>query len=194
MAKSTITVALDLSDAVREEEIAVVLAEERGIVAGHSGDFEPAEQIDVVVTDGDPIDGTTPHVLIADSGATNGEFPVNPAAISGANVMATMPEAASPEMVAAAIRLVAEGYRVVAPPRALGPDGETRGERFHLSAREHEVLALLSEGAPNKVIARRLDISVHTAKFHVAAIVSKLHATNRTDAIAIAMREGLMLL
>ncbi|RUX70399.1 LuxR family transcriptional regulator, partial [Mesorhizobium sp. M2A.F.Ca.ET.040.01.1.1] len=62
-----------------------------------------------------------------------------------------------------------------------------------LSPREAEVLALLAEGAPNKVIARRLNISVHTAKFHVAAILIKLGAANRTDAIAIAMRQGLVL-
>ncbi|TIM33860.1 MAG: helix-turn-helix transcriptional regulator [Mesorhizobium sp.] len=62
-----------------------------------------------------------------------------------------------------------------------------------LSPREREVLALLAEGAPNKVIARRLNISVHTAKFHVAAILIKLGAANRTDAIAIAMRQGLVL-
>ena len=61
-----------------------------------------------------------------------------------------------------------------------------------LSARELEVLALLADGAPNKVIARRLDISVHTAKFHVASLLTKLGAVNRTDAIVIAMREGLV--
>ncbi|RUZ55402.1 helix-turn-helix transcriptional regulator, partial [Mesorhizobium sp. M7A.F.Ca.US.007.01.1.1] len=65
--------------------------------------------------------------------------------------------------------------------------------RPSLSPREAEVLALLAEGAPNKVIARRLNISVHTAKFHVAAILIKLGAANRTDAIATAMRQGLVL-
>ncbi|TIV55167.1 MAG: response regulator transcription factor, partial [Mesorhizobium sp.] len=69
-------------------------------------------------------------------------------------------------------------------------DNQTRAA---LSPREAEVLALLAEGAPNKVIARRLNISVHTAKFHVAAILIKLGAANRTDAIAIAMRQGLVL-
>ncbi len=53
------------------------------------------------------------------------------------------------------------------------------------------MLALLAEGAPNKMIARRLGISVHTAKFHVAAILVKLGAVNRTDAIA--MWQGLVL-
>ena len=62
-----------------------------------------------------------------------------------------------------------------------------------LTQREKQVVALLAEGASNKLIARRLGISVHTAKFHVAAILQKLGAVNRTDAIAIAMREGLVL-
>ncbi|TIW43722.1 MAG: helix-turn-helix transcriptional regulator, partial [Mesorhizobium sp.] len=77
------------------------------------------------------------------------------------------------------------------------PFDEDRADTNHarptLSPREAEVLALLAEGAPNKVIARRLNISVHTAKFHVAAILIKLGAANRTDAIAIAMRQGLVL-
>ena len=43
------------------------------------------------------------------------------------------------------------------------------------------------------LIARRLGISIHTVKFHVAALLVKLGATNRTDAIATAMRQGLVL-
>jgi DNA-binding CsgD family transcriptional regulator len=62
-----------------------------------------------------------------------------------------------------------------------------------LTSREREVLQLLGEGASNKEIARRLDISVHTAKFHVASIAAKLDATGRTDAVAQAVRRGLML-
>ena len=57
-----------------------------------------------------------------------------------------------------------------------------------LTVREAEVLALLITGAANKEIARRLDISVHTAKFHVASIVSKLGATGRTEAVARALQ------
>ena len=53
---------------------------------------------------------------------------------------------------------------------------------------------LLLDGASNKVIARRLDISVHTAKFHVAAVLEKLGARNRSDAVAIALRDGLVAL
>ena len=54
--------------------------------------------------------------------------------------------------------------------------------------------ALLADGASNKLIARKLDISVHTAKFHVAAVLGKLHARNRADAVAIGLRQGLLYL
>jgi DNA-binding NarL/FixJ family response regulator len=57
-----------------------------------------------------------------------------------------------------------------------------------LSLREVQVLQALITGASNKEIARRLDISIHTAKFHVASIVTKLGASGRTDAVARAMR------
>ncbi len=60
--------------------------------------------------------------------------------------------------------------------------------------REAEVLALLAEGASNKEIARRLGISVHTAKFHVARVFGKLDATGRADAVAHAARLGLLML
>jgi DNA-binding NarL/FixJ family response regulator len=59
-----------------------------------------------------------------------------------------------------------------------------------LTIREAEVLRQLVTGASNKEIARRLDISTHTAKFHVASIVSKLGATGRTDAVARALRRA----
>ncbi|MBI1880571.1 MAG: response regulator transcription factor, partial [Chloroflexi bacterium] len=63
-----------------------------------------------------------------------------------------------------------------------------------LTPRELEVLQLLAEGLPNKAIARRLDISDHTVKFHVNAILSKLSAQSRTDAVVRATRLGLILL
>ncbi len=63
---------------------------------------------------------------------------------------------------------------------------------MRLSGREQQVTELLVKGASNKVIARELDISVHTAKFHVAAVLDKLGARNRADAVAIALREGLV--
>ena len=54
------------------------------------------------------------------------------------------------------------------------------------------MLALLAEGASNKLIARRLGISTHTAKFHVASLIEKLDAVSRTDAVAHAARLGVI--
>jgi DNA-binding NarL/FixJ family response regulator len=61
-----------------------------------------------------------------------------------------------------------------------------------LTAREHEVLALVAEGLPNKAIAQALGISDQTVKFHVASIIGKLGAVNRTDAVRRAIRRGLV--
>ncbi|MBO6718327.1 MAG: helix-turn-helix transcriptional regulator [Rhizobiaceae bacterium] len=104
------------------------------------------------------------------------------------DVAAALPDDAPAELVDAAELLISAGYRI---SRADGDHGRN-GDAPALSPRELEVLALLAEGAPNKVIARRMDISVHTAKFHVASIIAKLGATNRTDATATAIRQGLI--
>jgi DNA-binding CsgD family transcriptional regulator len=61
-----------------------------------------------------------------------------------------------------------------------------------LTPRELEVLLLLAEGASNKEIARRLGITVHTAKFHVGSLLDKLDAVGRTDAVAHAARIGII--
>jgi DNA-binding CsgD family transcriptional regulator len=102
-------------------------------------------------------------------------------------------EADERALVAAAMLLTAAGYRVDPMPPAT-PFVDTSGDRPTLTARERQVASLLVEGASNKVIARRLDISVHTAKFHVAAVLEKLGARNRSDAVAIALRDGLVAL
>ncbi|MDE3137229.1 MAG: response regulator transcription factor [Acidobacteriota bacterium] len=63
-----------------------------------------------------------------------------------------------------------------------------------LSPRESEVLALLAQGLPNKIIADRLGISGHTVKFHVSTILSKLGASSRTEAVAKGFKDGLLVL
>ena len=63
-----------------------------------------------------------------------------------------------------------------------------------LTRREREVLQMLAAGLGNKEIAARLNISDHTAKFHVAAILAKLGASTRTEAVTQALRRGLILL
>lgn len=90
------------------------------------------------------------------------------------------------------LRLVGIGETadaVVRLPATVVPpvDGE-----IPLTPRELEVLTLLAEGASNKMIAHRLGISVHTAKFHVHSLLDKLDAVGRTDAVAHAARLGVI--
>ena len=118
-----------------------------------------------------------------------------------AGAAAVLPPGASAETVGAATMLAAQGLRLL-PDLALDrlralagvetapPPDETPA----LTPREREVLAAMADGASNKVIARRLGISFHTAKFHVASILTKLDADTRTEALARAARMGLVML
>ena len=81
----------------------------------------------------------------------------------------------------------ADAAVVLATVAAPGVDGD-----IPLTPRELDVLVLLAEGASNKMIARRLGISVHTAKFHVGSLLDKLDAVGRTDAVAHAARLGVI--
>jgi DNA-binding NarL/FixJ family response regulator len=117
-----------------------------------------------------------------------------------ADIRAVLPPSVDGELLRAAIRVVAAGFMISeadelrgfseAPPRLDRP----LGAEIALTSRENEVLGLLAHGASNKSIARALDISVHTAKFHVASVLAKLGARNRSDAVAIGIRRGLILL
>lgn len=96
--------------------------------------------------------------------------------------------------IAAAARAMLEGLEVLDPN--LGPaEGVARQPRpDELTPRERQVLALLVEGLSNPAIAQRLGISDHTAKFHVTAVMQKLGARTRTEAVVKAARRGLITL
>lgn len=102
------------------------------------------------------------------------------------------------ETIAAALQAVAQGLIVLEP--SFGREIITAKDLpppplvDELTPREREVLQLLAEGLPNKAIARRLNISDHTVKFHVNAIMTKLAAQSRTEAVVRATRLGLILL
>lgn len=99
------------------------------------------------------------------------------------------------ESIGPAALAVAAGHWVIdrAFAEALMDLGEATGTvPTLLSPREHEVIELLAEGLSNRDIAERLGISRHTAKFHVNAILDKLGATTRTEAVVLAARSGVL--
>jgi len=122
-----------------------------------------------------------------------------------AGVRAVLPRNITSTEIAAAIEAVAAGLYVFHPsdidsiPALRPPQSETvpeLGEPIveHLTPREIEVLQLLSAGLGNKEIAARLNISEHTAKFHVASIMGKLGAATRTEAVTLGIRHGLVMI
>jgi DNA-binding NarL/FixJ family response regulator len=116
---------------------------------------------------------------------------------------AVLPRTAGGAEIVAAIKAITGGAAVLpravlaslldgAAPADAAPDLDDAGAR--LTPRELEVLAAMADGASNKAIARRLGISFHTAKFHVAAILAKLDADSRTEAVTRAAQLGLVML
>jgi DNA-binding NarL/FixJ family response regulator len=107
-------------------------------------------------------------------------------AVLGADVSAA-------ELLAA---VAAVGVRLL----VLHPDAVNRGEPAlarapvarALTSREVEVLEMLAEGMSNRAIAARLKIARNTVKFHVAAILLKLGARTRTEAVTLGVRQGLI--
>ena len=110
-----------------------------------------------------------------------------------------------PELIESGIEIAAEtltltaaresGVRADAYVVASGepdPAGDERAYDEPLTPRELDVLNLIALGLPNKAIADRLGISDQTVKFHVASIISKLGASNRTEAVRLAVRKGLI--
>jgi two-component system nitrate/nitrite response regulator NarL len=129
----------------------------------------------------------TPDVILADGSRPVAESRPFVALGGGEDdVAAALPRDANANQIDAAIRAVAAGLIVRLPgTRETGFSAirETEGQAL-LTPRELEVLAALAEGMTNKAIARRLDISLHTVKFHVESLFRKLGARTRTEAVA----------
>ena len=84
---------------------------------------------------------------------------------------------------------------LVATPSATRADSQARPKGAgELTERERQVVSLMAEGLSNKLIADRLGISDHTAKFHVNGVMAKLGAGTRTEAVVEAVRRGLVTL
>lgn len=179
-------VALQIDDASLIDRIATILTEDAGIGTLHPGNP------DVVITDHLPFSEKVPTILLGDS--LNG-----PEALK-AGASGILPRDVAVSDLLLALEAVNRGFiimprgaaGIVQDPASHDPSDLPRDDL--LTPRELEVLRLLAEGASNKLIARRLGISFHTAKFHVASIAAKLDATGRTDAVAQAIRLGLIML
>lgn len=97
-----------------------------------------------------------------------------------------------------AIRVVHGGGSLLQPVVAAKLLRQVRDEPINsagsdvLTEREREVLGLLAQGLQNKEIAARLIISERTVKFHVSSVLTKLGASNRTEAVAFAVQRGLI--
>src|SRR5499433_224601 len=119
-----------------------------------------------------------------------------------AGARAVLDRSASRNEIIAAIKAAIAGLVVVPANVTLLPEAPLANDLLkadgsghaRLTRRELEVLAAMADGASNKVIARRLGISFHTVKFHVAAILAKLDADSRTEAVAKAAQLGLVML
>lgn len=99
---------------------------------------------------------------------------------------------ADPEELLEAVRAAARGEAPLAPKAArevLSDRAEQRA--VELTGREREVLSLVAEGMPNKLIARRLEISEKTVKSHLTRIFERVGVTDRTQAALWAQRHGL---
>ena len=179
-----------LSALLREEAIAVltelplsallegeVPIEAGGIVVDRTGEPDTIEDL-IEAADGAAL------VVV---GATASDIGGLPAA---AGAVALLGGAASGPTIAAAVVATGQGLRVIDP--AVGPGREL--PLSELTPRELEVLQRLAQGVTNKRLALDLAISENTVKFHVSAVLAKLGAESRTEAVAIGARRGLVAL
>lgn len=183
-------------DPLARAGVSGLLQGEPGLDVRAEPDAADAGAADVVVLDAGPAPDpgplpTSAPVLVLVPDASAG------ADALGAGARGALLRHASGESLRAATRAVAAGAivlddavlgAILAARRPAGEAAET------LTARELDVLALLAEGLSNKRIAARLGISDHTVKFHVNAILLKLEADTRTEAVVRAARLGLLML
>lgn len=147
---------------------------------------ESEEQAEVLLSDNEETEQTgLPTVLLLDT-----PDPARASAALRSGIRGVLSREATPEEIESAIQAVNAGL-IVLTPEAI-PTGESPAEP--LSDREREVLDLIAEGLSNKLIAHRLNISEHTVKTHVAAILAKFGAGSRTEAVSQAIRRGLVML
>jgi DNA-binding NarL/FixJ family response regulator len=193
---ATLLVAVDVDDETLMERLEKALAADKAnvVITELAGDPYP----DIIVTTHLSGGEDALVILLSDEPLTG------PLRLRDNFLRAVLPTNVASRELCAAIGAVAEGLVVMTPEMFQTvldiagdqePDGHQVGSlEAALTAREGQVLALLADGGSNKHIARALGVSVHTAKFHVSALMSKLGARSRADVVAIGLRRGLIAL
>jgi DNA-binding NarL/FixJ family response regulator len=116
------------------------------------------------------------------------------AAALGAGAHGFIPKTADASKLLDAVRRVLEGGICRIPDAPAMPEGDgvrIRPDALGLTARQTDVLRLLAQGKPNKLICRDLTLSEGTVKVHVSAILKALNVHSRTEAIAVLARRGI---
>ncbi len=205
-----IRVQIDVSSSSLQDELEQIISAQPDflLVTNHADDSMgvDGEQPDIIIRDmvsedgysrngSGALEGNTAQVLLTDvrSAALVSE-------VFTSGVKAILPHDSLPEEVVTALRAVVLGFVVIHPDHLpvsfSSPSVRPPSSRLvqPLTPREREVLQRIAEGLSNKEIAMLLSISEHTAKFHIASIMSKLGATSRTEAVTMAIRQGLLMI
>ncbi|HLY90132.1 MAG TPA: response regulator transcription factor [Acetobacteraceae bacterium] len=175
---AALRILLRTDDPVRQQGLEAMLQ-----AAGHTVvDDTP----DVVLCDIDHDMATPPEAEAPVVALNDHPHPGEPSA-------GVLPRTVSTTQLDAALRAVAAGL-LVRWPGAASADGfrPAREDAPLLTPREAEILALVGQGMSNKEAARALGISVHTVKFHLEALFTKLDATSRAEAVAKGLRGGVI--
>ena len=111
-----------------------------------------------------------------------------------AGAAALLPWPIPANSLAHALESIACGFRLLPRGQSLATGHPSLTSSARLSARERELLELVACGLTNKSIARRLDLSINTVKYHLASIFAKLEARTRAEAVSEAARRGELML
>jgi len=174
--------ALRLRDPLRERAL------RRALLAVEEAE---ADVLVVELRNGEPL----PADLVAFDGALL-VLSDDPAHAADAALPGVLPRGATERQIATGAAALAAGLSVRVPSLRdhTGFSPREAPARGTLTPREVEVLALVGEGLSNKAIARRLEISAHTVKYHLEAVFAKLAVRSRAEAVTRGLRLGVHLL
>ena len=128
----------------------------------------------------------TPVIMLSASHATDDMKEALDAGAEG-----FLPKSSSAKMIIDAIMLVLKGAQCFPEDKDLEKDKKNK-QPEELTSRQLQVLSLLCEGKPNKLIARELDLSENTVRVHVSAILSILNVSSRSEAMLVAQKQKLI--